>query len=431
MPWLVRDGEEGDAAPLLLVHVPRCGGTSLLSKFDVASKAARVKGCCSGLLLRYFFYRYQLLESQSFPVFSYENLYAVLLVAAGCVVWVEGSSMSACNGEGWCPPILALWMWCSAVSLFVTSTLVMSSPVLARVDTFRRAVLVVAGSLCCDAFSSREYAHGCSREGFLQHLTARDVLRLGYASGPELRQSGLSIVRNPYSRMVSVYHYSRFGSLESFEHFVREWRARLQLQREQGVTGDRHVFCHVLSQRAFTHDGDAQLVPWIVRGEELPRDEASAAALRPALGVDPLPEHVRAALRDLPHANARAADGAASWWQLYTQETMDLVLEMYWEDFETFGYSRVIAQRPDLVPLSLDAVSGLVSPQLAKALSMGGGAADHPHTQHARAAGAVEDASESDSPQEGEGNGPDALLMYQPQGRDDAATALLIGLGST
>jgi hypothetical protein len=430
MPWLVRDGEEGDAAPLLLVHVPRCGGTSLLSKLEVERKAVRLKGCLSGLLLRYFFYRYHLLETQNFPVLSYENLYAVLLAAAGCVVWIEGSSMSVCRAEGtWCPPILSIFMWCSSVTVFFMSTFVMSSPVLARVDGLRRVMLVIAGSVCCDVFSSREYAHGCSREGFLQHLTARDVLRLGFASGPELRQSGLSIVRNPYSRMVSVFHFSRFGQLESFEHFVREWRARLQIQREEGNTGDRHVFCHVLSQRTFTHDGDIQLVPWIVRGEELPRDDLSAAALRPALGSDPLPEHVRAALRDLPHTNGRSAGSSERWWQLYTQETMDLVLEMYWEDFETFGYSRAIEQRPDLVPLSLENLRVLVSPQLEKVIGLDG-ADDYPQRGAATAA-AVQDASESDSDSPQEERGPDALLMYQPPSGDDAGTAWLIGHGGS
>jgi len=62
--------------------------------------------------------------------------------------------------------------------------------------------------------------------------------------------------------------------------------------------------------------------------------------------VSNLPDLVRKALLDMPHTNSRA--GGKKWHDYYTQETLDLVYEMYQTDFEVFGYSPLLEQRSDL-----------------------------------------------------------------------------------
>lgn len=51
----------------------------------------------------------------------------------------------------------------------------------------------------------------------MMHLTIGKLLRYGYVQPEEMdKVCSMAIVRNPYSRMVSVYMYNRYGPLESF-----------------------------------------------------------------------------------------------------------------------------------------------------------------------------------------------------------------------
>jgi hypothetical protein len=64
--------------------------------------------------------------------------------------------------------------------------------------------------------------------------------------------------------------------------------------------------------------------------------------------VADLPDLVRQALLGMPHTNSRTT--SKKWLEYYTQESLDRTYEMYQHDFEVFGYSPIMTQRPDLQP---------------------------------------------------------------------------------
>ena len=66
MPWLIK-GNDDPSQNLFFVHVPRCGGTSLTSHYDVPKKAMEGRSLWGRIGLRIFFHRYEVLESANFP----------------------------------------------------------------------------------------------------------------------------------------------------------------------------------------------------------------------------------------------------------------------------------------------------------------------------------------------------------------------------
>jgi hypothetical protein len=64
--------------------------------------------------------------------------------------------------------------------------------------------------------------------------------------------------------------------------------------------------------------------------------------------VSDLPDIVRDALLGMPHSNQRTTE--KKWHDYYTQETLDLVYDLYHLDFEVFQYPVELSQRPDLQP---------------------------------------------------------------------------------
>jgi hypothetical protein len=182
------------------------------------------------------------------------------------------------------------------------------------------------------------------------HLTAPKLLGYGYITNKEMDEMcSLAIVRNPYSRMVSIYGYNRFGSCESFPAFVRRWKRLMRPYAEAGEKEEWYTPCHLLPMFEFTHFEGKQLVQSIVKQEELKLLKTKAGAeeaIRADSSVSDLPDLVRDALLDMPHANARKT--TRKWYDHYDQETLDLTYEMYREDFAVFGYSAALGQRPDL-----------------------------------------------------------------------------------
>jgi len=182
------------------------------------------------------------------------------------------------------------------------------------------------------------------------HLTAPKLLGYGYVTSREMDGvCSLAIVRNPYSRMVSVYGYNRFGACESFPAFVRRWKRLMRPYAEDGEKEEWYTPCHLLPMFEFTHFEGKQLVQSIVKQEELKLLKTKAGAeeaIKLDSSVSDLPDLVRDALLDMPHANARKT--SMKWYDYYDQETLDLTHEMYRQDFAVFGYSTAIEQRPDL-----------------------------------------------------------------------------------
>jgi hypothetical protein len=188
------------------------------------------------------------------------------------------------------------------------------------------------------------------------HLTAAKLLSYGYISAEEMEKvCSMAIVRNPYSRMISVYNYNKFGPYESFPHFVRDWYNNMhRAYRETGEMDEWTTPCHVIPQFEFTHFRGKQLVQSIVKQEELKllkTKEDASKAIQQDSTVSDLPDLVRDALLGMPHANSRKT--TKKWFEYYDQETLDLTYEMYQHDFVVFNYSPELAQRTDLKPPAL------------------------------------------------------------------------------
>ena len=114
----------------------------------------------------------------------------------------------------------------------------------------------------------------------------------------------LAIVRNPYTRMVSIYGYNRFGANESFPTFVRRWRKLMRPYMERGEKEEWYTPCHLLPMFEYTHSNGKQLVQSVVKQEELKllkTKEGAKEAMKMDSTVSDLPDLVRDALLGMPH----------------------------------------------------------------------------------------------------------------------------------
>eukprot|EP00873_Tetraselmis_striata_P002820 jgi/Tetstr1/423084/TSEL_013855.t1 len=347
MPWLIKeDDAEDDAERLFFVHVPRCGGTSLMQHFDVPRKCRQGRCCWWRFGMIYFFYRYKLLETGNFPWRSWENLIALLQFTASMALFIWGIFLR----DGSTIPILAYTLLGSSLFMCATSTFIATAPVIGRSTFIRRAYLIVNHYVLLRFMESIKWCTGTNVTGYMMHLTIGKLLRYGYVQPEEMdKVCSMAIVRNPYSRMVSVYMYNRYGPLESFPRFVRSWYKMMRHYRERGETEEWYTPCHGIPQFEFTHEDGKQIVNSVVKQEELKllktEDETKQAIIADSSIAD-LPGPVRRALLGMPHANKRSS--AKKWWDYFDQETLDLTYEMYKEDFQVFGYSPHLEMRPDL-----------------------------------------------------------------------------------
>lgn len=384
MPWLEKDlddvpnsrtyghhddGDSPSESPtpmkprdnLLFVHVPRCGGTSLMKAHNLPEKAeAAARSWWNRFGMRTFFHRYALLEKDNFPFWTEGNAVSLMMFTLGGVLLkietVDYQVLAICM------------MSCSAI-LFTCLTLIFVAPTIARIPFIRRAYLIFVHYICCRFMENLTYVTGTNLHGYLNHLTCAKMIQYGYVTKLELQScSSLAIVRNPYARLVSIYMYNRFGRLESFQHFVRSWhRSTFSHYRDRREMEDWYTPCHAIPQFEYTHlqveneadvsedssdESDFQtydlvpLVHSIVKQEDLKL--LKRVPLRESAGtsVHELPDIVANALLNMPHDNQRKT--TQPWFEYYDQETVDLCYEMYGRDFEVFGYSPILEQRPDL-----------------------------------------------------------------------------------
>jgi hypothetical protein len=372
MPWLVRNGSACGNKPLLFVHVPRCGGTSLNQQFRVMHQARAGRDVYHRAGMRYFAYRYQLLERANFPLAPYETLLACAQIVLGYLIWVFGWSESLVAGcvpeqsggmalPNCAPGAPSVAMWTLSALGLICSTFLFTAPVSGRVGWMRRAYLAIVGRVMCNFTAAYDQLTGVGDKGYIVHWTAAKMVKYGHLSEEGFAQvENFTIVRNPFSRMVSLYMYNRFGQLESFEHFVEAWHTKWLRYKALGSTEERDVYCHVLPQHEYTHMAGRQLVMTVIKQEDLKeivsagggpcfsaasaRDVESGAAARALHGS--VPQRIVQVLQSMPHTNRRQRE--KPWQDYYNARTLQLVIEMYRADFELFGYPVTVPGRPDL-----------------------------------------------------------------------------------
>jgi len=304
------------------------------------SKVLKGRSLWGKLGMTVFFARYKVLEQTNFPILTWGNFFALLLIPPGIYLFFQ-------------LPLTGLGMAFVIVSAFLMFlfTFVFTAPTISRITIIRRCYLIFVHHLLCRAMESIAWCTGTNRTGYIMHSTAHKLLAYHYVTAEEMEQvCSLAIVRNPYARMVSLYHYNRFGRWESFQHFVKDWHKRVfRPYRDNGELEEWYTPCHAIPMFEFTHFDGKQVVRSIVKQEELKylkTVEGTPVAVAQDSTVADLPDIVRKALLGMPHTNQRKT--AMKWYEYYDQRTLDLVHEMYAKDFVVFEYNPVLEQRPDL-----------------------------------------------------------------------------------
>jgi len=346
MPWLIK-GNDDPSQNLFFVHVPRCGGTSLTSHYDVPKKAMEGRSLWGRIGLRIFFHRYEVLESANFP-------WKTKGTGGGLVALLVGLYLTIAHNEDALRRVFGILLFVAGFLLIVCLGFLFTAPVIGRITMIRRVYLILIHHAACRFMESIAWCTGTNKTGYMMHLTAKKLLNYGYVTSEEMTNCcTMAIVRNPYSRMVSIYKYNRFGSLESFPAFVEDWYNRMtKPYRETGELEEWWTPCHTIPQFEFTHHKGTQLVRSIVKQEELKflkTEEGEQKAVEQDSSVSNLPPLVRSALLGMPHKNARSS-ASKKWYDYYDQRTLDLVHEMYEKDFTVFNYSPILSERPDLDP---------------------------------------------------------------------------------
>ena len=347
MPWLTK-GEKVPSDNLFFVHVPRCGGTSLTQHFHVPRKCREGRNLWGKFGMVYFFYRYKLLESANFPVKTWEALIALIQLTLSISLFIVGAIPAITPSRG--TPVIAYTLLATSLMMFTCSTFLFTAPLIGRVTWIRRPYLILVHHILFRFMESIDWCTGTNIKGYMMHLTAQKLIQYDYVTAEEFDSiCSLAIVRNPYSRMVSVYMYNRFGPVESFPTFMKRWYKMMSHYRERGEMEEYYTPCHLIPQFEYTHFEGEQLVQSVVKQEELKylktTDEAQKAIAADST-VGDLPDTVRNALLGMPHTNRR--DSGKKWFEYFDQETVNMTYEMYKQDFLVFGYSATLSQRPDL-----------------------------------------------------------------------------------
>jgi hypothetical protein len=314
--------------------------------YEVPEKVMKGRSAWGRFGMNIFFRRYKLLESANFPWKTKTSLICLIAAALGLYTRITTATGPLRQMATALTIISCLFFFC--LSFLFTA------PTIGRITAIRRTYLIIVHHVLCRFMESIEWCTGTNQTGYMMHLTAHKLLKHEYITKDEFQEtSTMAVVRNPYSRMVSIYNYNKFGNLESFSSFVRDWYNRMtKPYRDTGELDEWYTPCHTIPQHEFTHYEGKQLVQSIIKQEELKLLKKSESETCQGTSVSDLPELVRNALLGMPHTNSRAK-GSKPWHHYYDQETLDLVYEMYQRDFDVFDYNPVMEQRTDLKPPKL------------------------------------------------------------------------------
>jgi len=181
---------------------------------------------------------------------------------------------------------------------------------------------------------------GTNNVAYLFHITGMRAIKYGYVTKEDLETKSFSIIRNPYSRAVSMYEYNK-RPCESFDAFIDDFYMEFfKNYIEKGSTECRDIYCHVLPMYEYTHIDGKQTVACIIKQEKLKH------LLATEFEGAQVPPDIANALTGIPHANKRSRQ--KPWQDYYSQKSFEKVHEMYAKDFEIFDYPLTIAGRPDL-----------------------------------------------------------------------------------
>ena len=305
---------------LLFIHIPRTAGTSLSRKFCVEKNAAESfyskKDYYHFLGIKYFSYRYRLLESQNIILYSYENVLALFQFVFGLLLILLDIN------RAW--GIFSISM--SLFGFFV-STFIGTACVVGRIDIFRKLYIVFLGHIFRNWCGSYEYLYGTTRDGMLLHATAQMLLDKELIEVRELTNA-FAICRNPYSRMVSLYKYNKYPG-ETFEMFVYRTADTIQRFRESGkAKTEWNIYCHFLTQKDYVTDSNGN--PFVMNIFKLEKlDE---------LSIENTSDFFLEVFQGMIKRNAR--NRKKIWEEYYTEELQQMVYAIYKEDFDYFNYSK-------------------------------------------------------------------------------------------
>jgi len=183
----------------------------------------------------------------------------------------------------------------------------------------------------------------------LAHLKASDYVRLGYISRIDFEQYfKFAVVRNPWSRTVSLYRHLHPNM--SFRDFANVWLPRIF---RQGEAASEYWF--VRAQSDFVLESRTQIVDDILRLENITEDFARVAA---RIEVNPvLPRVNTSDARTPPDRVARPTisrqvkraikkalvpvryQNFGNWRDYYDPKSVDSIGDIYSADVKRFDYS--------------------------------------------------------------------------------------------
>jgi len=132
-----------------------------------------------------------------------------------------------------------------------------------------------------------------------------------------------SVVRNPYSRAISVYYYlydqhqKKFGSFENYIHTLPEL-----LKSPNIYNGSHHI-----PQTYYTHIEGTCFCDHIAKFEELP---SSLSKIQKQLNLNLLPQHYNRYSHPQRQTRPRT--------EIYSKKMIQIMQDIYAGDFEKFDY---------------------------------------------------------------------------------------------